>query len=92
MKNVSPVYNYYPTCSEPDLTFSAASHSDPDFLTLLLQDDIGGLQILHQNKWVDVPPVHGALIANLGDLMQVISSNKLNNLSLEFLIVFFNFR
>nr|DAD19851.1 TPA_asm: hypothetical protein HUJ06_021314 [Nelumbo nucifera] len=27
-------------------------HSDPDFLTVLLQDHIGGLQVLHQNEWV----------------------------------------
>jgi isopenicillin N synthase-like dioxygenase len=43
---------------------------------LLLQDSIGGLQVLHQNVWVDVPPVQGALVVNLGDLMQITSNDK----------------
>ncbi|KAM0048889.1 putative deacetoxyvindoline 4-hydroxylase [Helianthus debilis subsp. tardiflorus] len=30
---------------------------------------IGGLQILHHNQWVDVPPVPGAIVINIGDLL-----------------------
>jgi isopenicillin N synthase-like dioxygenase len=39
---------------------------------VLLQDHIGGLQVLHENTWVDVSPVPGALVINIGDLLQVI--------------------
>ncbi|KAK9993490.1 hypothetical protein SO802_023193 [Lithocarpus litseifolius] len=42
----------------------------------ILQDHIGGLQVLHQNQWVDVPPVDGALIANIGDFMQLITNDR----------------
>ncbi|PRQ27943.1 putative oxoglutarate/iron-dependent dioxygenase, non-heme dioxygenase domain-containing protein [Rosa chinensis] len=68
--------HYHPICPEPHLTMGGVKHSDLPFLTLLLQDGVGGLQVLHQNVWIDVPPMKGALIANIGDMMQVITNGK----------------
>ncbi|CAH2057570.1 unnamed protein product [Thlaspi arvense] len=68
--------HYYPACPEPELAMGTSKHSDPDFLTVLLQDHIGGLQLLYQDKWIDVPPVDGALIVNIGDLLQLISNDR----------------
>ncbi|CAG7909248.1 unnamed protein product [Brassica rapa] len=49
---------------------------DNSFLTVLLQNHVGGLQVLHDQYWVDVPPVPGALVVNVGDLLQHITNGK----------------
>ncbi|CAN8295279.1 unnamed protein product [Cochlearia groenlandica] len=68
--------HYYPPCPQPDLTLGSSKHSDNSFLTVLLQDHIGGLQVLHDQFWVDVPHVPGALVINVGDLLELITNDK----------------
>jgi len=50
-------------------------HTDAGALTVLLQDDTGGLQVYQNGHWHDIPPVQGAFVVNTGDMMQVWSND-----------------
>lgn len=63
--------NYYPPCPEPELTYGLPAHTDCNLITILLQDDVTGLQVLRQGKWVAINSVPNTFIVNLGDQMQV---------------------
>ncbi|CAA0806662.1 1-aminocyclopropane-1-carboxylate oxidase homolog 1 [Striga hermonthica] len=75
-KGLTFIGHYYPACPQPELTLGASKHTDDGFLTVLLQDHIGGLQIFVENKWIDVPPVPGSLVINIGDMLQLITNDK----------------
>ena len=52
-------------------------HTDPGILTLLLQDDTGGLQTqLRTGEWIDIPPSKGTIVVNMGDVMQVWTNDR----------------
>lgn len=66
------VINYYPPCPNPDLTLGIAGHTDKGSVTVLMQDDVGGLQVLKEDgKWVTVEPIPNAFAIHLGDQVQV---------------------
>jgi isopenicillin N synthase-like dioxygenase len=56
---------------------SLGHHTDPGLLTLLLQDDTGGLQTRsHEQGWIDVPPRPGTIVVNLADSLQVFTNDR----------------
>jgi len=71
---------YYPPSTaahEAEGRFGVAPHTDFGVLTLLLQDNSGGLQV--QNKfgdWIEAPPIDGTLVCNIGDLLARWSNNR----------------
>ncbi|KAK0574140.1 hypothetical protein LWI29_018773 [Acer saccharum] len=70
------VGHYYPYCPQPDLTVGITPHTDPGVLTILLQDQIGGLQVKYGDEWVDVKPVPGNIVINIGDIFQIMSNDE----------------
>lgn len=65
------VAHCYPYCPQPDRTVGLTSHTDPGILTVLIQNQVSGLQVKHGDIWVNVEPVHGGLVVNVGDFLQV---------------------
>jgi len=74
--NQAMVINHYPSCPNPDLTVGLPGHSDLDGITVLMQDDVSGLQVLKNGKWVAVEPLAKAFVVNLGDQLQVVSNGR----------------
>lgn len=69
--------NYYPPCPQPELTFGLPGHTDPNALTILLQDTkVSGLQILKDGKWLAVAPIPNAFVINIGDQLQVLNLHR----------------
>ncbi|MER9436164.1 isopenicillin N synthase family oxygenase [Mesorhizobium sp. M0618] len=53
------------------------AHKDGGFLTLLLQDDTKGLQVEYDGSWVNVDPLPGTLVVNIGELLELASNGYL---------------
>ncbi|KAE8667981.1 hypothetical protein F3Y22_tig00112350pilonHSYRG00024 [Hibiscus syriacus] len=68
--------HYYPPCPQPELTLGVKKHADGSILTLLLQNHISGLQVVHEGQWFDVRPTRDGLVVNIGDLLRILSNDK----------------
>ncbi|KAF8408981.1 hypothetical protein HHK36_005052 [Tetracentron sinense] len=67
--------NYYPPCPEPDMAIGFTPHSDADALTIVLQlNQTEGLQIRKDGNWVPVKPLPYTFVANVGDMMEIVSN------------------
>ncbi|KAK4491376.1 hypothetical protein RD792_002115 [Penstemon davidsonii] len=70
--------NYYPPCPVPHLALGVGRHKDAGVLTILAQDDVGGLEVKRKidGEWVLVKPISDSYIINVGDMIQVWSNEK----------------
>ena len=73
--SLAKVIHYPPT---PVGEAGVNAHHDAGFLTVLLQHQVGGLQVRNQaEEWIDVPPMDGALVINIGEMLQSMTGNYL---------------
>ncbi|XP_057956191.1 jasmonate-induced oxygenase 1 isoform X2 [Malania oleifera] len=63
--------SYYPPCVQPELTLGLQAHSDMGAITLLIQDDVGGLQVFKDADWVTVQPLPHAIVVILADQTEI---------------------
>ncbi|CAL5029731.1 unnamed protein product [Urochloa decumbens] len=52
------------------------AHEDAGCVTFILQDSVGGLEVLKDGHWVPAEPIDGSIVVNIGDFIQVLSNGK----------------
>ena len=64
--------HYPPLAFRESGQLGAGAHTDYGLLTLLFQDQVGGLEVLGQQSdtWIPVAPLAGEIVVNTGDLME----------------------
>ena len=61
---------HYPPQPVEEGLFGSAPHTDYGFITLLAQDDVGGLEVKNKSgEWIAAPPVPGSFVMNVGDIL-----------------------
>ena len=74
---------YYPAMDQADQQaqrFGAAAHTDFGVLTILMQDNLGGLQIKSgDGSWIEAPPIEGTFVCNIGDLLERWTHHRLTS-------------
>ncbi|KAJ4962476.1 hypothetical protein NE237_022415 [Protea cynaroides] len=72
--------NYYPPCPRPDLTLGVVAHTDLSALTILVPNEVPGLQIFKDDRWFDANYIPNALIIHIGDQIEILSNGKYKSL------------
>jgi len=67
----------YPGRAAEEGNQGVGAHKDSGFVTILLQDKVGGLQVEGENGWIDAPPVRGTFVVNMGELLELASNGYL---------------
>lgn len=72
------IFHYPPVPARPgdEPPWGVGEHTDYGVLTILKQDDIGGLQVKSQNRWVDAPPVPDSFVCNIGDMLDRMTGGR----------------
>uniref|UniRef100_A0A0E0BDP7 Fe2OG dioxygenase domain-containing protein n=1 Tax=Oryza glumipatula TaxID=40148 RepID=A0A0E0BDP7_9ORYZ len=69
--------NHYPPCSQANKVLGLSPHTDGVGMTLLLQvNDVQGLQIRKDGRWFAVKNLPGALVVNVGDVLEILTNGK----------------
>jgi isopenicillin N synthase-like dioxygenase len=65
------IFNYPPDLSAdaPEPQWGVGEHTDYGLLTILKQDDAGGLEVKSQARWIPAPPIPDSFICNIGDML-----------------------
>ncbi|SDP04663.1 Isopenicillin N synthase [Streptomyces sp. cf386] len=69
---------HYPPRVAQDADQGVGAHKDYGYLALLQQDEVGGLQVQREDgEWIDAPPVPGAFVLNIGEMLEIATQGYL---------------
>uniref|UniRef100_A0A7C9AMP4 6-beta-hydroxyhyoscyamine epoxidase n=1 Tax=Opuntia streptacantha TaxID=393608 RepID=A0A7C9AMP4_OPUST len=71
--------HHYPPCPDPSLTLGTRQHYDPGLITILLQGNVSGLQVLRNGEWIGVEAIPDAFVVNIGQQLQIVSNGRLRS-------------
>lgn len=63
------IFNYPGTPNLPEASWGVGEHTDYGLLTILKQDDAGGLQVKSKSGWIEAPPIPNSFVCNIGDML-----------------------
>ncbi len=64
---------HYPFDKNVNLDWGVGEHTDYGLLTILKQDDCGGLEVKTKDGWMQVPPQENVFVCNIGDMLELIT-------------------
>ncbi len=68
---------HYPTQPDEADLFGSAPHTDYGYITLLAQDDVGGLEVKNKaGEWIAAPPIPDTFVMNVGDILARWSNDR----------------
>jgi isopenicillin N synthase-like dioxygenase len=68
---------HYPRQPDEEGLFGSAPHTDYGFITILAQDEVGGLEVRNRhNQWIAAPPIEGTFVLNVADILQRWSNGR----------------
>ena len=69
-------YPPLPPDAEPEPGWGVGEHTDYGLLTILVQDETGGLELRAHGEWISVPAQRDALVCNLGDMLERMTGGR----------------
>jgi isopenicillin N synthase-like dioxygenase len=72
------IFNYPgdPALPDDEPRWGVGEHTDYGLLTILKQDDTGGLQVKSRGGWIAAPPIRGAFLCNIGDMLDRMTGGR----------------
>jgi isopenicillin N synthase-like dioxygenase len=67
----------YPGRAAGESDQGVGAHKDSGFVSILLQDKVAGLEVAGEDGWIGAPPVPGAFVVNIGEILEIASNGYL---------------